>query len=113
PVGAELLGLFLRLIGHAFRARGAVVEDGDLLCLEVLDGKDRAGRALGVVPRADAIRVLEPAIGHLRVGAARADQDQIDPVEHLRDRNEIGRASCRDRVYRSWGAEVPSWTEST
>src|SRR2546426_7649036 len=44
-------------------------------------------RSLGVVPRADAIRVLEPSIGHLRVGAAGADQDQIDPVEHLRDRN--------------------------
>src|SRR2546426_11434112 len=94
----------------------SVVEDGDLLRLEVLDGKDRAGRALGVVPRADAIRVLEPAIGHLRVGAAGADEDQIDPVEHLRDRNARhagdppdGAENRRIRRHLLGGADADLW----
>ena len=60
------LRLLLGLVGGATRPRGAVVEDGDLLGLEVIDSEDDAGWPLEVVAGAEPVDGLECPVGDLR-----------------------------------------------
>src|SRR4051794_28909324 len=84
---AHRLRLLFGFVGGAARARCAVVNDRKLPRLELVNGEDRAGRTLKIIPSAQAVHDLEPAISDLWITAARRDHRDIRALEDFRYRN--------------------------
>src|SRR5207302_3955935 len=77
-------------------------EDGELLRLQIGDGKNRAGGALEIVAGTQPVHHLEPAIRDLRVAAARRDHGDVDALENLGDRDAGDAGDAPDGAHHRW-----------
>ena len=71
---AELVHVVARGVRQALAVGRLVVDDGDLLALELVAGQFRPQHALLVVTAAGAERVPQLAVGDLRIGGCRRDE---------------------------------------